>query len=69
MVKSPSVITFSDTQHSYFVFFNDTICGYTVTRNRAAARIGCAATMRNGISINERGVKHVVQSGKESPPV
>ena len=40
MTRISMVITFSDTQHFYFVFFNGCICGYTVTGNNAAKMIG-----------------------------
>ena len=36
MIEFFPVITFSDTQHFNFVFFNHCICGYTETRNNAA---------------------------------
>ncbi len=63
------VINFPYTQHSDFVFFNGYICGYTVTRNKAAKIIGYVAAMRNGFIINERGINYVVRSGKKGSSV
>ena len=45
MTRLSMVISFSYTQHSYFVFFKDYICGYTVTSKNAAKMILYAVAM------------------------